>query len=399
MRSLTEMFKKLWIIILSRSDAGIWYCFLGLNAVMLFSIAFAQIFVCAMFLLLLGKIINDGRFEIRRTDFDIPFILFVLARFLSIVFSTHWALSSGALLKEIVFYIVFFIITSSLDVTNQKHMRRLMLVLFIAAIFAAIYGSAKYLLGFADRASSTSGGYYTLGIFLIVIVSMAFIWGQDKRFISSRLLWILGCSICMLGILFTFNRVHWIELVFLLTVIALMMQKRLLFILFIAIVALFAVPALHVRAYETLNLFSHMAGRDIIWRSAAELSTQHPFLGFGPRTFRAIFPHFDILPDKGVSSWHNDYIGIYMESGIAGLGTLLWLLITVYRRGIQCYRRMTEHSFERTLIIAVLFGISSFLISGLAGVSLTGPLTSLFFWELLAIVALMNRNMQLKIVT
>ena len=60
---------------------------------------------------------------------------------------------------------------------------------------------------------------------------------------------------------------------------------------------------------------------------------KHTFLGFGPRTFQQIFPYTNEFSDKGIGGWHNDFLQVYFESGIAGLMTFLFLIFLIIYNG------------------------------------------------------------------
>ena len=375
-------------------DSWIWYSLIIFTISLMFSIALAQLSVGLITILCIVKLATHTDIKFKRTALDIPYIAFVLARILSIIFSSHLSISIVSLYKEIIFYFIFFVFTQILDVTNQKRMILLFKTLFVCAVIAAFYGSAKYILGYSDRASSTTAGYYTLGVFLLVVTSIVLVLGLNKVFFKKRLLFIAGSVICAIGIIFTFNRIHWIALLIIVIIIGLLWQRKLLYVFGLLMCLLLLLPAVRQRMYETIFLLSNMSGRNIIWNTAVEMSTQHPLLGFGPQTFEAIFPNYNLLLDKKISSWHNDYIEIYMESGLIGLCSYIWLMVAVYKRGVACYRRTIGNIYYRSLIAAILFGITGFMISGMAGAFVTGPLTALLFRELLAMVGLMDMDTQ-----
>ena len=96
------------------------------------------------------------------------------------------------------------------------------------------------------------------------------------------------------------------------------------------------------------------------------LITRHPLVGFGPRTFTEIFPLFQEMPVKGVGSWHNDFLQIYMESGLVGLIALLWLITVICLWGWRMLNSPTLSRQERWMFVSILtsFGVL-FVIGGL----------------------------------
>ena len=109
-----------------------------------------------------------------------------------------------------------------------------------------------------------------------------------------------------------------------------------------------------------------MEGRDTIWRGALMLIGEHPFVGFGPRTFLSVFPLFDQMTVRGVSSWHNDYLQVYMESGLLGLLPLMWLVWTVIKESRRSLGDPSLPVNTRRLIQALTLSLGTlFLISGM----------------------------------
>jgi len=107
-----------------------------------------------------------------------------------------------------------------------------------------------------------------------------------------------------------------------------------------------------------------MSYRDVLWRGAAMIGFEHPVIGFGPRTFRGIFPLMSELGDKKIGSWHNDFIQVYMESGLVGLVPLLWLVAASFSSSIRAIRSRRLSPEHQEILIPMLVSISIFVIAG-----------------------------------
>ncbi|MEX0603050.1 MAG: O-antigen ligase family protein, partial [Bacteroidota bacterium] len=156
------------------------------------------------------------------------------------------------------------------------------------------------------------------------------------------------------------------------------------------VLASLLIPGVTERLSQLGNFGSHLTGRDVIWRGAMDLMTERPVTGFGLKTFPVIFPYFNLLEDKGVGTWHNDIIQVYLESGLIGLATFGWLIVAAYRFGIQAIRRHRADEFSKTLSQSLLIIISTFLLGGLVGGFITDPLSSLVFRQCLGFLALLS---------
>jgi len=370
------------------NDNVFWMIFIFL-AGMIFSLFLAEAVIIFIFLAYIFKSIRDKKFYYFKTPLDFAFLAFIFARILSIFFSTDISVSAASLNKEIFFYSSFFLFTYFLNKDDERTFLILFKILILAAIVASMYGTLKVLLGFVERASSTTSGYSTLGMFLAVIFCITLGLGRNKKFFPSRILWFIVLLIIVTGILFTFNRTHW-GIVALLSLFIIILRERtfLVFALTLTGIMIFFVPSLSDRFLQLLHFNQHLSDRDVIWKGAYMLMFDHPLLGFGTRTFRNIFPLMDSLTDKGVASWHSDYIQMYFEGGIVSLAAFLWVMVSVFYYGVKTVKDKFTNKFNKDLLFAVLLGISVFYLTALVGGFILDPISTLLFQFLLAVAGI-----------
>ena len=108
----------------------------------------------------------------------------------------------------------------------------------------------------------------------------------------------------------------------------------------------------------------------------------HPVVGFGPRTFTEIFPLFSEMRVRGVGCWHNDYLQVYMESGLLGLSALFWLIGAVYVHSWNVIR--VSYPRQRAMVIALLSAVTMMLFIG----GMLDLLNGILFRVLLGLLAL-----------
>jgi len=370
-----------------------WYLWLGMvlfTASMMFSIALVQTVVVLLTGLWIVKILRGG-YRFRRTPLDVPVAAFVLARLISIALSVNPSVSMQSLYTEVYYYVVFFIFTNELPVHDKGKMRLMVLLMITCAVVASVIGGFKTLIGMTPRAASTTSGYYTLGMYLVAGLAMALLLGGSKEFFSRRWVWGVTCAIIAFGIVLTFNRLHWAVMALLVVLVGLVWERRLLVGFVVAgIASVTLVPEVGLRLSGVTDLTALTTGRDVIWRGAWMMAGEHPFFGFGPRTFHEIFPLMAEMADKNVGTWHNDFLQVYMESGLLGLGTYLWLIWTVMYVGIKGYRKLSAEPFYRHILGAVLLAVASIVVGGMGGIFVTDPIVSLLFKQLIAVVALLS---------
>jgi len=361
-----------------------WASIVLFTVLIIFSTALVQIMVGVLAILFCTRAVATGTLAFKTTPLDLPFLGFLFARVLSTLLSTNLSTSLPSLYLEIVFYGVFFLITQQVDITNQQRVQLLFRGLFAAAILASLIGIAKYTLGLAPRAESTTSGYYTLGNYLTVVLAIVLFLGRTKEFFPDRRVWVVVCLVISVGILLTFNRLHWVAMFLLYLYVGFTSERKLLAAFAVGVALLFVFSEnLLSRFSDLLNIASHTSGRDVLWKGAWLIADQHPFLGFGPRTFNEIFVLRDQLADKGVGSWHNDYLQVYMESGLLGLGTLLWLIVSPFYFGVKCLRSGQLPDHLRQLLKGLLASIAVMAVVG----GVLDILVSLLFRLILAVIA------------
>jgi O-antigen ligase len=105
-----------------------------------------------------------------------------------------------------------------------------------------------------------------------------------------------------------------------------------------------------------------------------------------------VFPLHKFLQDSKVNGWHNDYLQVFIESGILGFLAMIWLFASIYWQLIIYLKRRSGDAEERKYIFAITGGITAILISSLTGKAFLNILINMMFEFLLAMFALLLRN-------
>ncbi len=357
--------------------------------VTIFSTALTQTAVVLLFVVVFSCAASEPSWRSRRTPLDVPYLAFIAGRLVSVVFSSDPALSMPALYHEFFFYLVFFMVTQSVRDDEFTAARALTLLLVLAGVVAGLIGAARVLLALELRGSSTTAGPYTLGAYLCPVLALALFlpWPRPGR-LPALLRGAALAAIC-LGIIFTLNRLHWAGMLLALGGAFFLSRGRPRVLLLVALaVAVVLAVGIRMRLAQLADLDSFLIGRDLLWRGAAELAGKHPIVGFGPRTFVEVFPFFDQLPIRGVSSWHNDYLQVYMESGLVGLLPLLWLVAATVSSGRRALRAAADAPGTRSLLVALLAALGLIFLLG----GMLDTLVGITFRILLGLFALLASN-------
>lgn len=123
------------------------------------------------------------------------------------------------------------------------------------------------------------------------------------------------------------------------------------------------------------------------WQATLEAIAQHPWLGYGPATFRAVLPWFlppELAPFGGANALggrpHNVYLEMAVESGAPGLALWLALLAAVLFPMVQRLYGAASGEEDRgaLLLTALLGGLIANLVT--YGFSLESVTTGMLFW-------------------
>jgi O-antigen ligase len=367
-------------------DVAVWIAVVTALGALIFSIAIAQAAVLIAGLLWLYGMFREPGLRPRGSPLLWAYTAFVAARSLAIATSVDPLASLDALRTEIPFHVFFFVVYSTFDPERQDRMLLLIRLLILAAVVATIIGFFRYAIGMDERLASTTAGYYSLGMFLASVFTVVFAMGRRRDIFPNRMVWIAVCLLLLIGLLFTFNRMHWLIAGLAALIIGLTRERRiLLFLAILAAIALLSVAPLQERFLQLLDAGGNMSGRDVLWRGAWMIAGDHPFTGFGLRTFPQVFPLFDQMPDKGVGSWHNDYLQVYMDSGMIALIPLLVVLILVCTLACRALRRWPANTLQYDLAYALSVMLIGFALAG----GMLDSLLSILFRAGIAIIAVL----------
>jgi O-antigen ligase len=345
-------------------DRLLWGALLLVAASMIFSLALLQIAAVALLLLWLVSAFRRKSFRLITSPIDLPFLLFFAARVLTVPFAVDVAASAEGLRIEVVFYIMYFALRDTISPEGRDR-AILVSILVGAAVIASGIGIAKYILQIADRAASTTAGYYTLGLFLTGVVPLSFPALMTATTTREKILRGAITLFIIAGILFTFNRLHWIVLTVQIVLAGMFWNRRMLLFAVVAFVlAVLLVPPLQQRFLELVQFQGHMSDRDVLLRGAAQVWWEHPITGFGMRSFHAVFPLQNELTDKFIGGWHNEFVQVYIESGLVAFVPFVWLFIAIAVTGIRAYRQMTRPVEERRFVFSCLLALLVFLFPG-----------------------------------
>jgi len=91
------------------------------------------------------------------------------------------------------------------------------------------------------------------------------------------------------------------------------------------------------------------------WRVNWGLTKEHLLLGTGPAGYAAYYMTY--YPTRAMAT-HNNFIDVFAQTGVLGLGLLIWMLTALIIVGIRVHRRLRNSgTIEESLVNAALAGL------------------------------------------
>jgi len=355
--------------------------------VALFSVSFvASIFLMQLVAAIIFLMWLFENWDHKKNIFNaltISVYIFGFARLISIIFSHYPELSYQAFYKEALFYLILPPLCFYLKDFGKEKLIGLIYIFILGACFISLVGSIRFISGFVERAQSFTSGYMVFSGYLLAALSLALFVPKGTLNTKAQWYWSIILLVLFIGIILSLGRTN-ILIAALVFIIAILLKKinikQLLMILFLGaafviLLIIFPIPLVESR-FENIT---QLSDRDIIWQGAISILFEHPVFGYGPRTFREIFPLLDMFADKGIGSWHNDFLQIYFDSGLLGLTAFIFLIITTITVSLNQIRNKKIDADLRNLSASILVAIISQLLSSITSGFITSAILSIVF--------------------
>ncbi len=354
------------------------------------SIVAAEILAGCLFVLWVVLMARGVRY--RRTALDMPVVIFIFVRLLSIAFSEYPSMSYVTITRELVYYAGYFFTVFYLQNVERQKIESLLKVLFVATGAVTVIAVIQFLLGYTLRVNALSGGGM-LSTQLAFVMLVALVAKDVKSIFRSPVVFWLMMSVCAIGLALSMTRGDWIATAAGIVLFSAVFNRKVLFgMIAFCLILVLVVPSVRHRMTTLENPLQNTSDRITLWQNAVTLIGVHPVLGFGPETFHEVFKDVEHLEDKDVGAWHNDVLQLYMESGAVGviafagyMGTLLFLSVRLIKR--SHYRRGDLSIGWMGLLLLL-----AYLISGMFTMPTISITNGMLFRFLIAIVAVEHQR-------
>jgi O-antigen ligase len=313
----------------------------------------------------------------------ISIIIFAFVRLISIIFSKFPESSNQSFYKEALFYAVIVALPFYLKTLNKDKLLKLVLIFIFGAALMSLVGITKFVIGDVKRAEAFSSGYTVFSSYLLVAFGIALYFPEKVKIGKLKYYKSTLIIIIFLGIITSLGRMS-MAIALLLFLSAVVFKKFnlkqiiTLSIVFLMIGLLYYYYPSQEISQRVTNI-TQLSDRDILWKGAMKIAGEHPFIGFGPRTFNDIFPLTSQFEDKQIGAWHNDFLQIYFESGLLGLLSFIFLLVAILGTSFNQIRNKKMDADIKALSASIFGSLIALILSSLTAGFITSVVLSIVF--------------------
>ena len=246
--------------------------------------------------------------------------------------------------------------------------------------------------GFRTEGLFPSGITYAHNLLFPLSFVTAFVFAPHMVW-SKRIVVTLCWGLMIFALLFSLTRGIWIAYACVLMLCGLIRGQRALVGALggLLVCSLFLVSAgtgVRERAGEVFDLKAAAnIGRSQIWQANLDMIQERPVFGWGYgnyKKFRA--PYYARYPKADTDAHaHNVYLQIWVDSGLLGLGTFIFLFGVILRKGWQIYCAISSEPLK-SWALGLLLSVVGFLIGGLTQHNFGDAEVSIVLWASLGLL-------------
>jgi len=369
------------------------------------------------------RMIDSEQIRFKTSPLNPPIAIFMGICILSLIWSDNFIIS----LKELPLFLsgplLYFVVTN--NISNKQQVNRILNALIIVGSLFGVYGIFQYNGIDLPLWVRNVGRQQVFGLFgnvnyfaeyLIVPLPIAISLFFTSRNKFKKCLLFIGILAMGTALMFTFTRGSYLAfgsaliVMFFLFLISrdinFIKNKKNIFIIIIAAViivtSIFFIPSplnkpgtviFKIKSRLSPTILTQGIGikrRITTWKFTTLMIKDRPFIGAGIGTFKyntlkyqAIF--FDQGQNRSLyvhgfaTKTHNEYLQLWAELGIIGLGIFIWLIINYFSYGLRFLKR-SKNIYNQGMVIGFMGVVVAILFDGIFGFPLHLIATVILFW-------------------
>jgi O-antigen ligase/Tfp pilus assembly protein PilF len=392
--------------------------------------AILKLFTVILFAIFLVKIINTGEYCLKKTKLELPLILFTLVLVLSLFISETKRVSLNDFIIFFSYILIFFLIINNLN--QEADFNSFIHLFFIISSLVSIYTIMQYY-GFDPYLkdlhilTSTIGQKNWISNYLAMIFPLIFSYFLLEQTKKNKIIYFVLLTVLYITLMICQCRGIWISISFTLIFgIYIIIKSKIFRIfhknkkrLFLLLITFLVVTII----YSTDNPLNKSAitvtqramstfdeqdpsinGRLLIWKTTLEMIIDRPIFGSGIGTFKMNYliyqaeflknnPYYIQYSGKAGEA-HNEYLQMWAEIGIIGLGIFIGIVLMFYSLIID-YLKKNDNDKDKIIVFGLILGITCFLIHCLFTFPLHVPALGITFFTLLGLTVIYTRKINL----
>ena len=306
-------------------------------------------------------------------------------------------------------FIVFSVFMQN-GVDRRDQLDKLIYFMVAAGAVIALYGLLQVVTGVESntdwidedtfssltlRVYSTFGNPNVLAEYLLLIIPLGAATVFTAKTSAGKASAVIATVVMLVCMLLTYSRGAYLGLILSAAVFFVLVDRRFIVLGVIGIIALFFVmpDSIISRFTSILDMTdSSTSYRISIWMGTLAMLADYWFCGVGTglSAFSMVYPLYSYNAASSQHA-HNLYLQIMCETGIAGIAVFLMILGSSLRNTASALRR-AEDRRTKIQLIAVISGVSGFLLQGMTDHSLYNNRVALTFWVVLSIGAMLSKS-------
>jgi len=153
----------------------------------------------------------------------------------------------------------------------------------------------------------------------------------------------------------------------------------------------------HIQSISNISSDASNLERINRWQAALRMFSERPLVGWGPGTYQFEYAPFQRSKEKTIISTnlgdlgnaHSEYIGPLAESGVPGLLSVIFILVSVIYTGLKVYKNAASRQ-TRLLALSATLALITYFVHGIMNNFLNTDKASVPFWGLVAIIVALD---------
>jgi len=374
-------------------------------------------------LVFLVKVFYDKRYpmDVLKHPLSFAILLNLFWLFLTI-FPSELPVVSIKFLVSRLWFVTTFYFMAVLLFKDDRNIERFFWLFIVSLSGVVVYTIINHgLRGFAEKPAHWVmqpffKDHTSYGAIIAMFIPVVFSFFYNPRFsLNTKIISGFFFVILLAGVILSYTRAAWVSIIGAIAVFYFIKHRVKLWAIFaMAGVGLFILLNFQTQIIQKLeknkqdssnNLSEHVESISNVatdasnlerlnrWNSALKMWMERPIFGHGPGTYSFLYAPYQHSSQLTIISTnfgdggnaHSEYFGPLAEAGVLGLLTFLVIIFFIYYKGIRLYQAL-EPGRMRLTVMAVIMGLTTYLIHGVLNNFLDTDKASVPFWGFAAIL-------------